>query len=231
MIDEGGYVNNRLDQRGQAAASGGSGISSEEELRKAQAAIQEYERRKAEVRRVLKDVLAAECVSQDGLLTEMLSEGYRERTGNTVESAMVSDYLSEIADRLSLPKNPKKDPPGKKPGQRGPRPVAIVGAGGEERHISGGWTGVLRFLAQVVDSENRGREDIWESLPFVQPKHLLPGYLQQVVANVEVAPGLWLNTHGDAKTVQVYIRMMLDAFSYPPNRWRFRLDNGRLWKV
>ena len=219
------------DQPGQATASAGSSISSEEELRRAQAAIQEYERRKTHVRQVLTDVLAAECVSQDGLLTEMLSEGFRERTGETVEIVMVSDFLSEISDRLALPKIPKNKPSKKKPRKRGPRPAALVGAGGEERHISGGWSGVLRFLAQVMNSENRDREDIWESLPFVQPKHQLPGYLQKVAANVEVAPGLWLNTHADAKTLQIYMRMMLDAFGYPPNRWRFRLDNGVLWKV
>lgn len=221
----------RHDQQGQVAASAGSSISSEEDLRKAQADIQEYKRRREEVRRVLTDVLATECVSQDGLLTAMLSEGYRERTGKTVEIVMVSDFLSEISDRLALPKIPKKKLPKKEPRKQRPRPMALVGAGGEERHISGGWSGVLRFLAQVVNSEIRDGEDIWESLPFVQPKHQLPGYLQKVVANVEVAPGLWLNTHGDAKTLQIYMRMMLDVFGYPPNRWRFRLDDGTIWKI
>lgn len=113
----------RHDQE-QASASGGSSISSEEELRKARAAIQEYERRKAEVRRVLRDVLAAECASQDGPLTEMLSEGYRKQTGRTVKIAMVSDFLSEISDQLSLPKNPEKKLPKKpkKSRKQSPRP-------------------------------------------------------------------------------------------------------------
>ena len=218
----------RHDQQEQVAASAGSSISSEEGLRKAQAAIQEYERRKTQVRRVLTDVLAAECASQDGLLTEMLSEGYREQTGNTVEIAMVSDYLSEIADRLSLPAKPMSK--STKP-NRSPRPVAIVGAGGKERKISGGWTRAFRILAQEVADDNPGREDIWRSLRFVQPKRLLPDYLKKVASNVEVAPGLWLNTNADPKALKKYMRTMLDAFDHPGNRWRFRLDDGTIWKI
>lgn len=217
----------RHDQ-GQGSASGGSSISSEEELRKARAAIQEYERRKAEVRRVLRDVLATECVSQDGLLIEMLSEGYRERTGEEAEIVMVSDFLSEIADQLSLPAKPMRKP--KNPG-RSPRPVAIVRAGGREQKISGGWAAAFRLIAQEVVDDNPGREDIWRSLQFARPKRLLPDYLKKVASNVEVAPGLWLNTHGDPQALKKYMRTMLDAFDHPKNRWRFRLDDGTMWKI
>ncbi len=217
----------RHDQ-GQGSASGGSSISSEEELRKARAAIQEYERRKAEVRRVLRDVLATECVSQDGLLIEMLSEGYRERTGEEAEIVMVSDFLSEIADQLSLPAKPMRKP--EKP-KRSPRPVAIIGAGGKERPMSDGWAGAFRLIAQEVVADNPGREDIWRSLQFVRPKRLLPAYLKKVASNVEVAPGLWLNTNGDPKALKKYMRTMLDAFDHPENQWHFRLDNGTTWKI
>ena len=217
-----------IDQQGQASASGGSSISSEEELRKAQAAIKEYERRKVEVRGVLRDVLAAECASQDGLLIEMLSEGYREQTGNAVEIVMVSDFLSEVSDQLSLPVKPRREP--EKP-KRGPRPVAIVGAGGKEQKISGGWAAAFRLIAQEVVDDNPGREDIWRSLQFARPKRLLPDYLKKVASNVEVAPGLWLNTHGDPKALKKYMRTMLDAFDHPKNRWRFRLDDGTIWKI
>lgn len=217
-----------IDQQEQASASGRSSISSEKELRKARAAIQEYERRKAQVRRVLREVLAAECVSQDGLLTEMLSEGYRERTGNAVEIVMVSDFLSEISDQLSLPKNPEKKPPKKKPRKPGPRPEAVVRPDGKEREASGGWKGAFRAIAQEIATDYPGQEDIWGSLPFIMPKHLLPDY---VVAKIEVVPGLWLNTHGSAEEMQRNMHMMLEAFGYPPHQWRLRLNDGTWLKL
>ena len=224
----------RHDQE-QASASGGSSISSEEELRKARAAIQEYEQRKAEVRRVLRDVLATECASQDGPLTEMLSEGYREQTGRTVEIVMVSDFLSEISDQLSLPKNPKKKPPPpkkpKKSRKQSPRPKEVVGPDGEERAVPDGWAGAFRAIAQEIATGYPGQEDIWGSLPFIMPKHLLPDYVKDIVANIEVVSGLWLNTHGSAEAVQRNIHMMLEAFGYPPHQWRLRLNDGTWLKL
>jgi len=224
----------RHDQE-QASASGGSSISSEEELRKARAAIQEYEQRKAEVRRVLRDVLATECASQDGPLTEMLSEGYREQTGRTVEIVMVSDFLSEISDQLSLPKNPKKEPPPpkkpKKSRKQSPRPKVVVGPDGEERAVPDGWAGAFRAIAQEIATGYPGQEDIWGSLPFIMPKHLLPDYVKDIVANIEVVSGLWLNTHGSAEAVQRNIHMMLEAFGYPPHQWRLRLNDGTWLKL
>ena len=222
-----------IDQQGQASASGGSSISSEEELRKAQAAIQQYERRKAEVRRVLRDVLAAECASQDGPLAAMLSEGYREQTGRTVKIAMVSDFLSEISEQLSLPKNPEKKPPKKpkKPRKQSPRPKVVVGPDGEERAVPDGWAGAFRAIAQEIATGYPGQEDIWGSLPFIMPKHFLPDYVKDIAANVEVVPGLWLNTHGSAEAVQRNMHMMLEAFGYPPHQWRLRLNDGTWLKL
>lgn len=229
-------MNSHQDQQGQVAASAGSSISSEEELRRAQAAIQEYERRKTQVRQVLTGVLAVECASQDGSLIEILSEGYREQTGKTVESAMVSDFLSEIADRLSLPKNPTTAPPKKKPSKKktrrqGPRPKAVVGPDGEEREVSDGWAGAFRAIAQEIVTGYPGQEDIWGSLPFIQPQHLLPDYVKNIAANIEVVSGLWLNTHGSAEALQRSMHMMLEAFGYPPRQWRLRLDDGTLLEL
>lgn len=227
-------MNSHQDQQGQVAASAGSSISSEEELRRAKAAIQQYEQRKAEVRQVLTDVLAVECASQDGSLIDILSEGYRGRTGKTVESAMVSDFLSEIADRLSLPKNPTTAPPKKKPSKRkkprkpGPRPEVVVRPDGEELEASGGWAGTFRAIAQEIANDYPGQEDIWGSLPFVKPKHLLPDY---VVANTEIVSGLWLNAHGGAEELQRSIHMMLEVFGYPPRQWRVRLDDGTVLEL
>ena len=222
-----------INQQGQASASGGSSISSEEELRKARAAIQEYEQRKAEVRRVLRDVLATECASQDGPLAAMLSEGYREQTGRTVKIAMVSDFLSEISEQLSLPKNPEKKPPKKpkKPRKQSPRPKAVVGPDGEERAVPDGWAGAFRAIAQEIATDYPGQEDIWGSLPFIMPKHLLPDYVKDIAANVEVVPGLWLNTHGSAEAVQRNMHMMLEAFGYPPHQWRLQLNDGTWLKL
>lgn len=220
----------RHDQE-QASASGGSSISSEEELRKARAAIQEYEQRKAEVRRVLRDVLATECASQDGPLTEMLSEGYRKQTGRTVKIAMVSDFLSEISDQLSLP-NPKKKPKKpKKSRKQSPRPKVVVGPDGEERAVPDGWAGAFRAIAQEIATDYPGQEDIWGSLPFIMPQHLLPDYVKDIAANIEVVSGLWLNTHGSAEAVQRNMHMMLEAFGYPPHQWRLRLNDGTWLKL
>ena len=223
------------DERESAAAGISSRISSEDERRRLDAIIKDYDRRKATVRRVLEDVLATECASQDGPLTEMLSEGYREQTGKTVEIAMVSDFLSEISDQLSLPKNPKKKPPPPKKPKRvrkqGPRPKVVVGPDGEERAVPDGWAGAFRAIAQEIATGYPGQEDIWGSLPFIMPKHLLPDYVKDIAANVEVVPGLWLNTHGSAEAVQRNMHMMLEAFGYPPHQWRLRFNDGTWLKL
>ena len=199
-------------------------IGSERERQQAEAALRDYEQRKAKVRRVLEEVLATECERKDGLLLEILSDGYRERTGEKVDQGMVSDFLSELLDRL-FPSKPKRKriPNGRK--ATGPRPVAVIGASDGEQPVTGGWAGAFRYVAAEVAKDNPGRADIWKSLQFVQSQ--LPDYAP---AKVEVVPGLWLNTHGAAEDIRSRMRVMLDAFQYPANRWRVRLDNGK-WQT
>lgn len=217
-------MTSRREQPGSPASDRGIRIGSEQERQEAEAALRDYEQRKTKVRRVLEEVLVTECERTDGLLFEILSDGYRERTGNLLEAGMVSDFLDELSGRLFSPKTqpggPSKDNKGK-----APRPVAVVGAGDGEQPVTGGWAGAFRYVASAVVKDNPGRADIWERLQFVQSQ--LPDYAP---AKVEVAPGLWLNTHGAADDIRSRIRVMLDAFQYPANRWRVRLDNGN-WQT
>lgn len=208
-------------------------ISSDEEMRQTEeafkAAKRAYEQRKPKVRRILGEVLVSECGRADGWLAEMLSEGYTEQTGEKVEAGMVSDFLAGLPDRLFPPKPKTKSTP-KRRKASGPRPTAVVALGGEERAVTGGWAGAFRYIALAVAKDNPGRTEIWERLQFVQPRDQLPDYLREVVSNVEVAPGLWLNTHGNAEATRRKTREMLEAFQIPANRWRVRLDNGR-WQT
>ena len=203
-------------------------IGSEQEMRQAEeafkAAKRDYEQRKPKVRRILGEVLVSECGQADGRLAKMLSDGYLEQTDEKVEAGMVSDFLAELPDRLFPPKPKTKRSP-KKRKATGPRPTVVVALGGEERPVTGGWAGAFRYIASAVAKDNPGRADIWEGLQFVQSQ--LPDYAP---ATVEVSPGLWLNTHGSAEEIRSRIRVMLDAFQYPANRWRVRLDNGR-WQT
>ena len=217
-------MTSRREQPGSPASDRGIRIGSEQERQEAEAALRDYEQRKTKVRRVLEEVLVTECERTDGLLFEILSEGYRERTGKRPESGMVADFLAGLPDRLfPSQQKPKRTPTKRK--AKGPRPVAVVGAGDGEQPVTGGWAGAFRYVASAVVKDNPGRADIWESLQFVQSQ--LPDYAP---AKVEVAPGLWLNTHGAADDIRSRIRVMLDAFQYPANRWRVRLDNGN-WQT
>ncbi len=202
-------------------------IGSEQERQQAEAALRDYEQRKAKVRRVLEEVLATECRRMDGWLFEKLSDGYREQTGVEVDEGMVSDFLSELPDRL-FPSKPKPKPTPKEREATGPRPVAVIGRNDEEEAVSGGWTGAFRYIALAVAKDNPGRTDIWLSLWFVQRRDQLPDYLKDVAANVEVAPGWWLNTHGNAELTRRKTREMLDAFNFPRHKYRLRLADGTI---
>lgn len=202
-------------------------IGSEWERQQVEKALRDYEGRKAEVRRVLEEVLATECRRTDGLLLEILSDGYREQTGKRPEARMVSDFLAELPGRLFPPKSkPGGSIRGNK--SRAPRPVAVIGPGGEELEVTGGWSGAFRRIALAVVEDNPDRLDIWKSLPFVRPWHQLPKHLKGASTNAEVAPGLWLNTHGEVDNLCSKIRVMLDAFHSPTSRWRLRLDDDTL---
>lgn len=202
-------------------------IGSERERQQAEAALRDYDQRKAKVRRALEEVLATECERKDGLLLEILSDGYRERTGEKVDEGMVSDFLTELLNRLFPPKSePERTANERK--ATGPRPVAVIGPGGEEWEVTGGWSGAFRQIALAVAEKNPDRADIWKSLQFVRPWHQLPKHLKGGSTNAEVAPGLWLNTHGEVDNLCSKIRVMLDAFHSPTNSWRLRLDNDTI---
>lgn len=202
-------------------------IGSEQERKQAEAALLDYEQRKAKVRRVLEEVLTTECRRMDGWLSEKLSDGYREQTGEKVDEGMVSDFLSELPDRL-FPSKPKHERTPIEREATGPRPVAVIGRNDEEEKVSGGWTGAFRYLALAVAKENPGRTDIWLSLWFVQRRDQLPDYLRDVAANVEVAPGWWLNTHGNAELTRRKTREMLEAFHFPLHKYRLRLADDTI---
>ena len=191
------------------------------------AAIRDYDKRKAEARRVLEEVLAEECEKGEGPLVDILSEGFRKQTGRSVDAGMVSDFLSEISERW-FPDKPKGRRKQKKRATAGPRPVAVVSADGEQA-VSGGWAGALRHIASVVADDNPGRADVWTRLSCIQPE--LPPYMQDISSNVEATPGLWLNSHGSTEAVQRKIREVLDAFDYPLHKWRLRLKDGTLYKL
>lgn len=107
----------------------------------------------------------------------------------------------------------------------------VVGPDGEERAVPDGWAGAFRAIAQEIAANYPGQEDIWGSLPFIMPQHLLPDYVKDIAANIEVVSGLWLNTHGSAEAVQRNMHMMLEAFGYPPHQWRLRLNDGTWLKL
>ena len=195
-------------------------IGSEQERLQYEAALRDYEQRKAKVRSVLEEVLVAECRRTDGWLFEKLFDGYRKRTGEEMDEDMASDFLAELSDRLFPSKST--------PNPAGPRPVAVVGRNDEEVPVSGGWTGAFRYIALAVAKDNPGRTDIWLSLWFVQLRDQLPDYLQNVAANVEVVPGWWLNTHGNAELTRRKTREMLEAFDFPRYKYRLRLADGTI---
>ena len=191
------------------------------------AAIRDYDKRKAEARRVLEEVLAEEFERSEGPLAELLSEGFRKQTGRSVEAGMVSDFLSEISERWFPDRRKSRSKP-KKRKATGLSPVAVVSADGEQE-VSGGWAGALRHIASAVADAHPGRANVWTRLSFIQPE--LPPYMQDISSNVEVTPGLWLNSHGSTEAVQRKIREVLDAFDYPLHKWQLRLKDGTLYKL